>query len=215
MALVRPYPLTLLADRLKIKSVVFDDHRNDNISGSGDGRVWPAELADPLWTADVECAPGTFNEVKQIAALIRALKGSQESFWLYDPISRYPQADPTGSILGAAPVQVSEIPSNRNLIRFKGLPSAYTLTLGDKAQITTTTRSYFCEVIETVTANTSGVTTQFEVYPAVPLAVAVNDPVTLVRPACKMFIWPGSFTPGKSVPFHSADLKFKAMERVR
>lgn len=101
MAIVYPYPLPMLADRLAIASVVWDIQRNDEMSGSGDGRVWQAELAQPLWTADVVLSDDPHNDVKQIAALIRRLHGSQESFMLYDPLSMYPQADPKGTALGA------------------------------------------------------------------------------------------------------------------
>lgn len=92
MAVTYPYPLNDFADLLKISEVEWSVQRNDELSGSGDARIWQAELADPLWTGDVRLASATHDEAKQIAALIRKLHGAQHSFLLYDPLSKYPQS---------------------------------------------------------------------------------------------------------------------------
>src|SRR4051812_13620834 len=109
MTVTYPYPLPFLADLLSIESVTWDIQRNDELSGSGDGRVWQAELAPPLWTGNVSLNIGYHNDLKQIAAKIRKLHGAQNSFFLCDPLSEYPQLDPDGSILGASVVRVGAI----------------------------------------------------------------------------------------------------------
>lgn len=81
-------PLSYLSDKLCIETVVWDIQRNDELSGSGDGRVWQAELAPPLWTAEITVNPNYHKDIKKIAALIRGLKGSKESFMLSDPLSK-------------------------------------------------------------------------------------------------------------------------------
>lgn len=221
MAIAYPYAVEVLADRLKIREVVWGASRNDELSGSGDGRVWQAELADPLWTADVKLAPAMSNEAKQVAALIRKLHGAQEAFFLYDPLSMFPQSDPTGSVLGASNVQVASVPSSSSLT-LKGLPDGYTLTLGDKLQIAFSSnpmRYAFLEVCETVSAGSGGVSDTFEVFPHVPAGVGIDDEVVLKRPACLGFIVPGTFKPGTSIG--TADHKitdgasFTFMERRR
>lgn len=211
-----PYAVASLADRLSISSVLWDIRRNDELSGIADGRVWQAEHSDPLWTADVKLVLNEHDAAKQIAALIRKLHGAQESFFLFDPVSPYPQADPDGSIVGASTVQVHSVGTDRHTIRLKGLPASYVLTIGDKAQITfATTYTYFCEVSETVTADGSGVTAEFEVFPHVPVGVAANDAVNLKKPACKGFIMPGSHSPGTAVGPFTTDAGFRFMERRR
>lgn len=87
-----PYTLNAFADLLDIAEVEWDIQRNDELSGSGDARIWQAELADPLWTGDVRLTPSHHNKAKQVAALVRKLHGAQHSFMLYDPLSKYPQS---------------------------------------------------------------------------------------------------------------------------
>lgn len=216
MAFSYPLPLTVLADRLPIQSAVFLDHRNDELSGSGDARVWQAEMADPLWTAEVAIDKVYHNEASQIAATIRKLYGAQEAFWLYDPVKQYPDADPTGSILGAALVKVNSIGGDNKSMRFSGLPAGYTLTLGDKFQINYVGgRSYFGEVSETIAAAVGGITPAFEVFPHLPSGLAVNDTVTLIRPACKMFVMPKSFRQGTQDGMFHQGMGFTAMQRKR
>ena len=61
-------PLSYLSDLLCIDSVTWDVQRNDELSGSGDGRVWQAELAPPLWTADIAININYHHQIKQLAA---------------------------------------------------------------------------------------------------------------------------------------------------
>jgi hypothetical protein len=216
MAFSFPLALNVLADRLIIESVTWDISRNDELSGTGDGRVWQAELAPTLWRADVALSFGRHATIKQVAALVRKLHGAQEDFWLYDPLSKYPQSDPTGSILGASTVQVHSIGAGNKSLRLKGLPAAYQLTLADKFQIAyASSKNFFGEISESVTADGSGVTPEFEIFPHVPSGLAVNDAVTLSKPACRMFIMPGSFSPGKAAKTLTDGAGFKAMERRR
>jgi hypothetical protein len=218
MAITYPYSLAAFADRLKITEVVWDIQRNDELSGLGDARVWQTELADPLWTGDVKLAPGYHKDVKQIAALVRKLHGAQEAFYLFDPLSMYPQADPNGSILGSSSVQVHAVGADRNTLRLKGLPASYALTLGDKGQVAFSSdpvQNYFFEVSEDIGANGSGVTAAFEVFPHVPPGVVEDDVVTLAKPACRVFIMPGSSNPGSASGLFTSGAGFKVMERRR
>ncbi|MGY5812000.1 hypothetical protein ACXHXG_30410 [Rhizobium sp. LEGMi198b] len=199
MTVTYPYALSAFADLLKISSVVWDIQRNDELSGTGDGRLWQAELAPPLWTGTVTLIPMLNQAAKQIAARIRKLHGAQEALFLYDPLSQYPQADIGGAILGASVVQVASIGGNFDTLALKGLPAGYVLTVGDKMQIaysSNPTRYAFLEASETVAADGTGVTPSFGVFPHVPTGVAANLAVTLIKAACKCVIVPGSANPG-------------------
>ena len=122
MAITYPYALSVLADRLDIESETWDIKRNDELSRTGDGRVWQAELAPPLWTADVTLNIGPNNNLKQIAACVCKLHGAQELFHPFVPLSKYPQADPDGSILVASPVRINSVGTGGRTISLKGLP---------------------------------------------------------------------------------------------
>lgn len=211
-----PYPLSFLSDVLPVLSVVWDIRRNDQLSGSGDGRVWQAELAPPLWTATIMLAIQTNADAEEIAAKIRKLHGSQEAFFLVNPASPFPKADPEGLLLGGAVVQVNSISAGRDAISLKGLPAGYKLRPSDKMAIpygSSPTRYAFLEVSEPVTASGSGIAATFSVFPHVPTGVAVNDAVTLAKPYAKMILMPGSHQPGTAGLVVTEGAGFQAVQK--
>jgi hypothetical protein len=216
MAYSFPLARAALSDLLPINAVSWGAMRLDEMSGSGDGRFWQAELAPPLWQAEVTLDVRYHQEIKEIAATIRKLQGAKNSFDLEDPLSKYPYQDPDGSILGASAVVVSAISGDRQTLTLSGLPALYKLTKGDKGSLDYTngaaTRKYFFEVSETVTASGGGVVS-FEVFPTVPLGAAVAAAVTLARPTCRGFIKPDSFKPGTAQNLFTSGASFTFLER--
>ena len=217
MAFTFPLSQGALSDLLRIRTVKWDTQRNDELSGIGSGRTWQASLAAPLWTAQVSLVPMRSADMEEIAAIIRKLQGAKNSFALTDPSKRYPKADPTGSILGAAAVTISAIGGDRQSLTLAGLPAGYVLTRGDKAHAnygSSPSRRWFFEVSETVTASGGGTAT-FEVFPTVPLSVTTATAVTLALPACRGFIVPKTFDPGTADALSNvtAGAGFTFMER--
>lgn len=211
MPYTSPFAKSVLSDILKVRSVTWDIHRNDEMSGTGDASSWQTELADPMWRATVELSTHYAKVTKEAVAILRSLNGAASSFYLVDPSSPYPAADPTGSILGSSSVTIGTIGSDRNSMSLSGLPGGYKLTAGDKGQIlySSSAKNYFFEVSESVTGGAS-----FQVFPRIPLAITTGASVILKEPACKMFIVPGSFSPGSVVPgFIMEGVSFTAMER--
>lgn len=209
-----PLSLSELYALLPISSVKWSIQRNDELSGDGNGDVWQAELADPLWTADVNLDRGDNDELKQIAAAIRALDGAAQSFMLCDPTSEFPQADPTGALLGAAAVTVRAIHANRKIAQLQGLPAGYVLTLGDKLQITQGSLIRFHEVSATAAAGVGGFM-DLKVYPRLPLSLAAGAVVTLIRPACPVVIQAGSHEPGTARTGVTEGAAFRALQKKR
>lgn len=212
MAVSYPYALPVLADRLKLQKVSWTIQRNDELSGDGDGRVWQAELAPPLWTATVELCEMDLDLAEAVAALIRKLHGAQESFLLYNPARKYPTIDPTGTILGSAYVTVAA--TGGNTISLTGLPAGYVISLGDKMSIAYAgSRVAFLEASETVAADGAGTTGPIEVFPHVPVGIQAGQAVTLIRPACKCFILPNTHNPGSASKMSVTGASFKALQR--
>ncbi|MBP0439430.1 hypothetical protein [Tianweitania sediminis] len=207
-------PLSYLNDRLKVSSVSWDIQRNDEFSGVGEGRFWQAELATPLWVGTIQLATEHFHLVKQNAALIRSLHGAQEPFLLCDPQSVYPQADPTGAVLGARSVSVNSVGSDRQSLSLKGLAPNYRLTIGDKIQVTFGDRYAFLECTATVQASSGGTTPSFAVFPHVPVGVVANSAVALIKPACRVVIYPESHNPGTARRHMGWDAGFKVIQKL-
>lgn len=209
-------PLSYLSDKLCIETIVWDIQRNDELSGSGDGRVWQAELAPPLWNAEITVNPNYHQEVKELAASIRALRGSKEAFFLNDPLSLFPASDKQGAITQGLTLTLSDINPDRNLINISGFPSGFKLTVGDKFQVTYATnpeRYAFIEISESKTANASGVATSVPIFPELPVGINIGHVLRFSKPACKMIIYPTSFKAGTARDVITSGLTFKAIQQ--
>ncbi|WP_085025597.1 hypothetical protein [Ensifer aridi] len=207
-----PLPLSEIFDRLPIASVVWSIQRNDELSGVGSGTFWQAELAPVLWTAEVTLGRGLNDELKQAAALIRKLDGARQSFMLCDPVSVYPQADPKGTVLGAAQVTLGAIGSDRTVAPLQGLPAGYVLTIGDKLQIQSAGKTAFVEVSNTIAALAGG-TANVSIFPRLPAWVAAGATVVLKRPACPVVIFPESHNPGTARRAVTEGAAFKVIQK--
>lgn len=195
MSLTFPYPLAFLSDALCTRDdVLLTLRRNDEISGSGDGRYWTAQLARPIWSATVNISYQHRARAREIDAKIRALNGSANAFLWADPFYRT-SVDPGSS------ATISAIGADRTTIALTGLPAGYVINPGDRLSIAWgTDRYYLAEVAETVAASGSGLTGQFGVMPYLPLSISTGAAVEMAKPVVKMIIPPDGYTPFSSRP---------------
>ncbi|MGQ3214801.1 MAG: hypothetical protein ACT6U0_24390 [Shinella sp.] len=206
----------MLADKLPILSVNWKLERYDEMSGLGTGEVLTAQLAPPRIVADVGLKPMRHDEAAQVQARIESLDGAINSFYLYDPRRKYPQADPAGTILGSFVPTIHTVGANNKSLRIDELPEAYTLTVGDYLAFdygSNPVRRAFHRIVESATANSSGLTPLFEIRPHLRPGVAIDLVVTLKEPAAKVFIVPGSFNPGTAIGPWTEGMSFQVMQR--
>lgn len=104
--------------------------------------------------------------------------------------------------------QVNTINANRKAISLKGLVGGYTGSVGDYIQI----GSNLHQVLEPFTANTSGVSGEFEIRPHLWPASAVNDTVATTRPSALMTMVPGSFSSTAELATGRGVITFQAVE---
>jgi len=237
-----PYSTAFFMDTLGIEAVEWDIVRFDEFDSQGTGLDMQSEMADPKWSATLIMRELYNAEARAMNAKVRKLDGSAFSFMVYDPSNPYPAADPKGIRLSgydwvlatgawrddgvwrndapwsgsfAPNVQVNSIGSNNSSISLKGLPASYTLTIGDKGQISFgTDQVFFFEISETIIANGSGVTAEFEIWPHVSIGVVVNQSVNLAKPACKMTLKPGAHSPGRSQGVLTSGASLAALEHI-
>ncbi|MHB1086464.1 MAG: hypothetical protein ACYCZ0_01825 [Minisyncoccota bacterium] len=196
MAITYPLATSVFADEIKIVSISTRPGHQQELSGLGSGYTLAAEVAPALREFDVSTVLLTHAEAAEIMALIEALSGSIKEFYLYDPRYRYPAYDPDGTILGANTVQINSLNANDVSISLKGLPSGYVITRGDYMHwdySSGPTRRAFHRAVETVTANGSGVTAEFEVRDIIRGGL-VDATVTLIKPAMKCKMIPSSLS---------------------
>ncbi|MET3601808.1 hypothetical protein [Martelella mangrovi] len=183
-------------DHLPLLPMRWVIQRNDELSGAGEGVYWQAELAPPLWGAEVSVRPVRLPQASEISALVNRLHGAQEPFLFRDPFICGPRRDPSGNQLTGASVTVASVSGFS--LGLSGLPAGYQLSIGDKLQITSSGKTAFVEVSENVVATAGGTTGAFDVFPRLPALVSAGDVVTLVKPACPCVIVPKSYKSGSA-----------------
>ncbi len=193
MALSFPYALSFFCDTLRVNRVRLGLRRNDEQSGSGDGRFWSAELARPLWTADISLADRPERLARDLEAKINGLDGTRGTFLFADPTYKGPAS---GVTTGLGSVTVSSIRADRGAIGLTGLPAGFVASAGDYLSINFGSgRVYFGALAEGGTANGSGVLASREIRPYLPMTITTGATVELVRPRFKAIIPPSGYTP--------------------
>lgn len=182
----------LLNDILEITAINWRPQRNDEVEGLGSGQILQANLATPLWAADVVTPLTEFRDGRRLRAIINNHMGPGRFFDIYDPIGGYPAADPDGSILGAATVTVSSVLDGK--IALTGLPVGYELSIGDYFTVAygSPLRRGFFEIASDVTANGSGTTPLIDINPFSLSGITAGSAVNLIKPMLKAQFLPGS-----------------------
>lgn len=194
MAITFPAPTTYIADLLRVPKRTFTLAQQQEFSGLGSGQILAAELAPALWTADIETKPMPRPLANQLQARLDTLDGTLNAFYLYDPWKCAPSADPGGTILGSSTPSIHTLDANNKAMRVMGLPAAYVLTEGDYIAFdyASGTKRAFHRIVETATADGSGLTPLFEVRPHIRSGATTSTAVTMIKPAALMVMMPGS-----------------------
>ncbi|MDO6967019.1 hypothetical protein [Rhizobium alvei] len=175
-------------DYYQVKMWIQYYQEDSGKTGAGDDLA--ADLADPVWRAEITIDPKlTHAQAAAAQARIEMLDGVIGRFYMYDPRLQYPIADPGGTIIKAhtGTCRIAEIAADNKRVRFKGLPGGYQLTAGDRwhADIGTDPvhRAYH-RITSDAQANGAGETLGWvSVRPHVSPGLAVNDIVEFARPS--------------------------------
>jgi hypothetical protein len=196
LSLTFPLSIATFASKLRIRQVKWGLQDYREFSGMGSGQILEADLAPQLWQGDVTLGEAFHYDSRKIEAMCNAVIRSMGTFYLYDPRTAYPFADRTGAILGASVVKINSLVSAKALT-LKGLPSGYQITAGDYLSWdygSAPVRRAFHEFSEDIVANGSGITGAVEVSPFIRTGAAVDQIVTLIKPAVMCKIKPASLS---------------------
>jgi hypothetical protein len=214
MVLTFPLSATTFFSRIDIEAVTFIPSWGQEFSGLQGGTIIVKDRRPALWTAAVQSNPIPNDDAVAIEALINAMGGSLQSFHIWNPKRQYPRADPKGTILGASTPTILSLNVDNRRLALTGLPPGYVLSVGDFLAFTySTTRRALHQVVESVTANGSGVTAQFEVTPHIRTGATAGAAVALARPSAIMRIVPGSYDAPSAGPLHST-VRFNAIQVI-
>ncbi|MDP0925715.1 hypothetical protein Q0601_00875 [Paracoccus onubensis] len=199
MALSFPYALDFLANCMIGERVPLRLQRNDEMSGSGDGRYWSAELARPLWTASYSLYAKQEAHAREMNAKVWGLDGMSKTMLWADPNYRGPAS---GVTTGLGGVSVSSVRADRGALSLTGLPVGFTVTAGDFLSIAFGTYVYFGAFVEGGTAGAGGDLGSREVRPFLPMGIQTQA-VELVRPYFKAIVT--EYQPFASTRWHWGD----------
>lgn len=188
------------------------------VSQTAGGEVFTADLGARLWAGQATLAPRNHAALAVFEAKLALMQQPGASFFAYDPRRVGPAYDPAGTILGASSPVIASLNGNARELTISGLPAAYVLTPGDYlawAYGSSPTRYAMHQIVTGATASGGGVTGSIEVTPYIRAGAAVSAAVTLIRPAFKSVIVPGSVTPSDGGQVLSRGLSFAFQQTLR
>lgn len=176
----------------------FTIAQQGDVSRREDGRALQSMSGQGYWRFGAKVQENVQSIATRYQALIEAVANGGLEFYAYDFRRPYPLLDPDGSIIGANAVKINSVGGDNSSVSLKTLTVAYKLSIGDYFQVTGSYGDSLHRILEDTTANGSAVSPVFQVVPELPTGIAVNDAVTLKKPATRFIITPGSFDEGSA-----------------
>jgi len=210
-SLTFPLGLSDFANGLQLESLKFYPVDPVEISGQGTGQMIASNPRPSYWAADIVIRPLYSGAARALQALIHSLDGGLNDFYLYDPVSAFPIADPGGSILGGAAVTNSLVAGNGKQMKFSGLPAHYVLSPGDRFSFDYGSGIYRAlhEIVAGDTADGSGNTDFIEFRPRLDdPSVATGKPMNFRKASCRMKIVQESINYGERKDVFTSGMAF-------
>lgn len=172
-------------------------------SRSANGTTYGKSFGSALWTVSYTTGPIPNDDALAYEALLNSLDGVIGSFEAYDMRRAYPRKYPGGT--GANDGVLASVNDNNKAITLSGLASGQIISAGDYLSFTYGTSRALHQVVETVTADSSGDTAEFEVRPHLrpgwTLSPAIT--VTLKQPSGIFSLVPNSVQPKANGALHT------------
>ena len=191
-----PMAVADLCDLMMVQTVQWQLRDYQELSMTAGGEVIAADLAPPLWEADVSTVEADLETTERLRARFNLLNGAIQSFYLYDPARPNPSTDPMGALLAEAEVSIDTIEANRKEVSFAGLPAGFTLPEGTRFSVTAgaPARTFLGQLAAEISANGDGETGAVEFRPHMRSWVANGQAVQLLKPVAKVKILAGSLS---------------------
>lgn len=215
--MVWAFPLSLADfwDKIGVRTVTWTRQTNDQLSGLGSGQVLQASMAPGLRVADVTLKQWDANVASEIETMIDLLIEQKGTFYAYDPRKCVPRSDPYGRKLAGNTVLIKSLP-NANEMSLKGLPEDYSLSIGDAISFDfgAPARRAYHRIAYPVVADENGETGDFQVTPPIMPGAVIDTPVSLIKPAFKAFIRPGSVDVNNNQQSSRSNITFSIIQKI-
>lgn len=187
------FPLTTLFSGIDFTDQTFQPVPRQELSRQANGRTIGKDFGSAAWMVSYTTAPLTTTDALTFESLLDTLDGVTNTFEAFDLRRPFPLAYPTGAFTDSG--QLNSVNANNKALSLKLLPAGYLVSVGDYLSFTYGTSRALHRVMEAVTANGSGLTTEFEVRPHIRPGWALSTAVALKAPRGLFVLVPGSVTP--------------------
>jgi hypothetical protein len=153
------------------------------------------DLGPALWFGSYVTTELDLDDMVSFEATLNSLDGSIQTFEAGDMRRPYPKAHASGSFNDTG--VLNAVDSNNKAIKISGLDAGFVLSVGDYLSFTYGTNRALHQVMESATANGSGLTPYFEVRPHLRVGWTLSPAisVTLKKPMGVFMLVPGSVNP--------------------
>lgn len=194
----------------------------DETSKTQGGDTLVKSRGTPLWNLSATSKPLRPNELDYWRARLEALDEGKRPFWGYS-LSRcypilYPNGSwPTGSSFNGLTATIATLGTNNKSLSLTGLPAGFVFKVGDMLSFEYTEQPRYAlhRVQETVTADSSGDTTEFEVRPFIQAGATTTTAVRLYQPRCLMMLVPGSISSAAELQTGNGAVSFQGVQIPR
>lgn len=185
------YPLDLLSD-FPGWTTKFEPLLRQEQSRTAAGRTYTKDLGPPLWQLTAASKSLRPNELDYWRARLNLLSKTSQTFYGRSLSRCYPILYPRGtwptggSFDGVA--TLASIVTGRQKITVEDLPAGFKFSVGDHLSI----GNDLHQVQEEATADGSGITSEFTVWPNIWPDVVADVDLLVKEPRCLMTVVPGS-----------------------
>jgi len=166
-----------------------------------------------LWSVSYTSTPQRHRDAVDHEAILNSLDGVINEFYAHDLRRPFPRAHADGVFDDTG--EIASLNVNNKALALKALPAGFVLSRGDYLAFdygTGPSRALH-QVMETVTADGSGETPEFEVRPHIRPGAAVDAPVMLKTPSARFILVPASLQPSMGDP-RTTSLTFSAIQSL-
>jgi hypothetical protein len=205
------FPLTTLFDVAQIADQSFQLQSRQELSRMASGITIAKDLGSALWSATFTTAQMANDDALTLEAKLNALDGSIQLFEAFDLRRTNPKAYSDGT--GANDGTLLSVNANNKALALSGLAAGQVVSVGDYLSFDYGASRALHQVVESVTANGSGVTAQFEVRPHIRSGWTISPTTTvkLKSPRGQFVMLPNSVSSKSSGALHTI-VSFQAIQ---
>lgn len=181
------------------------------MSRQASGRTIAKDFGSALWLVSYRTLPLPNDDAGAFEAALDSLDGAIQTFEGCDLRRVMPREYPTGACNDGA---LASVNANKKALALSGLAASQIVSAGDFLSFDYGTARALHRVVETVTANGSGATAQFEVRPHIRPGYTISNAVKLKGPRGIFTLVPGSVSAAPSGALHTV-ISFQGMQYIQ